>query len=1048
MIKKIASRFGSCFLALFIFATLASAAPVRPLQTFTLKDYIGQDWKHDVVTYDLAKPLEAKDRANVALIGPDGQQVPYQVSPAGTPPRISFLADLPSYGESRYQLLRQKRNAAPEAFQFQKDATFLQISNGLTGVRIPTAQGEFKNGPLLALQLKSGVWIGSSRLTTKRDIESYASKIAAAGPVYVDIECRYAFAGGKNWVIAMRLIAGEPVVLIHETFNLDDDSQWEFSLGPDFKPNHVFQKCAEDTRYSVNPIKAESGFIAARLCPWVAWWDRRNASFFGLLRTPAGTAFTWDEKEKQPRLAATPALPDDDMLIAAAGDVATWARSGPEIYDYGPGKGVPVVANNDGQVSFQLQLAAPGRRWLLGAGSAKDVLVAEGETATPQKLLNRFCETSLDAVKDMPLTWKQNATFPRLIVTAADVKKIVADPTFDQRLALNPPTRDLKKLLLPVIAGQPWPTDKTAREAVKAELNKRLDVMMSYFRYGNNNRNSAMFGTLVPRVEAIYTLPRLDLALGTDLYTPAEKERIFAQLAFIGDKIYSPDYISPGRSFAGNPNMVTAWCGSLVLLACMLPDHPYAAAWYKEGMGRIDYMLEHWQGPNGAWLEAPHYMMVAIDPIFMAKSAAANAGFSDGKLDEKLIRTVTFLAKISTPGDPRFQNRRHYPPLGNTYLMETSGMFGAVAKLYKQADPEQAAALQWMWQEQGKPHWIGLGGEFMLNFYKELMMDEAWTATAPNWKSEAFPGFGAVLRSGFPGDRETYMVYHQGEISNAHYDRDQGSFEMWAKGRPLSLDWGYHGQAPAYQHNRMEVGDNGKVLEFAAGAGADYLHGQQDGGWNRQIIFMKDADPLGPNYFVMRDSTKPGAKAGWWLWINTRKDNPAQAPVQIAGDIVKAEGEHDVDLDVWFAPPSADRLKSLEIKQETVATVQGTPDGNWSSWDDGKTTQHALHINQQLGEPLVSVLYPHLRNQPAAAFASLADGKVIKVTTPAGEDYIFLSLEPFKFEEGNINFSGTAGAIQVRGKQVTLTLGAAGELSYGKARLSEKAALGKTFTEF
>ena len=43
------------------------------------------------------------------------------------------------------------------------------------------------------------------------------------------------------------------------------------------------------------------------------------------------------------------------------------------------------------------------------------------------------------------------------------------------------------------------------------------------------------------------------------------------------------------------------------------------------------------------------------------------------------------------------------------------------------------------------------------------------------------------------------------------------------------------------------------------------------------------------------------------------------------------------------------------------------------------------------------------------------DGKVVRIETAAGTDYVFLDAQPFKFEQGNIRFEGTAGCIQLRG---------------------------------
>jgi hypothetical protein len=59
-----------------------------------------------------------------------------------------------------------------------------------------------------------------------------------------------------------------------------------------------------------------------------------------------------------------------------------------------------------------------------------------------------------------------------------------------------------------------------------------------------------------------------------------------------------------------------------------------------------------------------------------------------------------------------------------------------------------------------------------------------------------------------------------------------------------------------------------------------------------------------------------------------------------------------------------------------------------------------------------------------------------------------LSLEPFDFHDGPLAFSGTAGSIQLRGPQVTLSLAAAGSLSYGKAMLQSDKPAAKSYSAF
>jgi hypothetical protein len=66
----------------------------------------------------------------------------------------------------------------------------------------------------------------------------------------------------------------------------------------------------------------------------------------------------------------------------------------------------------------------------------------------------------------------------------------------------------------------------------------------------------------------------------------------------------------------------------------------------------------------------------------------------------------------------------------------------------------------------------------------------------------------------------------------------------------------------------------------------------------------------------------------------------------------------------------------------------------------------------------------------------------VKVETPTGTDYIFLGPEEFTFQEGEVSFQGTVGAIQLRGERGVLALGAAGRISaQGQSLAAEKAAV-------
>jgi len=1028
-----------CFLGLLMCAgSLTSTAVAlegqeRSVQSFVIRDEIGQDWQNDLVTFSLDESILEQDLPNLTLLAPDGSHQPVQFHGEGNARKITFLATVPTYETSTYQLVRRASPPLPNPFVIERHDDVLRVSNGITGIELPTSRGAYKEGPIQRIRLMSGAWIGGSRLVDVPAISNYEANITAQGPVFVQVSTRYQFADGKAWMLTMRLIAGEPVVLIREQCMIEGGARWEFVANKGWPANRVFMRPGTgQPEYKVWPITFNDS-IVAKLCPWIQWWDERQGLVYGLFEDGGS----------------------DNMLIAGAGDVAAWGRSGPEIYDSVPQRLVPLHGEANGDLVMHLSLIEPGRSWMLAAGSVAKSQVADNAVAPSHKLMNRYCETPLNTLKDMPLHWERSKReFPRLMVNRNELLAWLRSTDYPALLTTSKkPALKVKQLLWSLIANNDAPPQPAAVAAFKQQLLKQFDHTLEMFRYGNRGYPAAMYGTLIPRIDMPQWLSQLDLALGANVFTQEEEDRIFAQLAFLATKLASPDYVSPGRSLAGNPNMVTAWSASLVLLAAMMPDHPQASAWYREGMGRLDHMLTTWQGPNGGWLEAPHYQVAALDPLLFVKRAAANAGLGDDVRNEHLLRTTMFLAKISTPPDPRFDNLRHFPPLGNTYRKETSMLFGVMAGLHAEQNPQAAEALQWLWQQQGAPFWSYLGGVSYMDFYVPEVLRPDWTVPAPEWGSELFPGFGAVLRSGFPGDRETYMVYHQGDAATAHYDQDQGSFEFWGKGRPLCLDWGFRGHMAASLHNRMSIGHVGKVQQFAHQPTADYVRGRQDT-WDRQILFVKDNDPLGPNYVVLCDTTSGGGEAGWHLWVNAKmpEDLPKipdsgvytgsldreklPSSIRIAGDTVSFTGEHDVDLDVWFAPIQRGKpIDAVHFEHAAVVSVAGYVGGGWSGWNDDRLDQYGIQLTQPGGKPLASVLYPRLRDEAAAQFRTMADGKVTEVKGPWGTDYVFLNAEPFEFQEGPIRFKGTAGVIQRRGDKVTLTLAAQGEISYGRVAL-------------
>ena len=175
---------------------------------------------------------------------------------------------------------------------------------------------------------------------------------------------------------------------------------------------------------------------------------------------------------------------------------------------------------------------------------------------------------------------------------------------------------------------------------------------------------------------------------------------------------------------------------------------------------------------------------------------------------------------------------------------------------------------------------------------------------------------------------------------------------------------------------------------------------------------------LGPNYFVLRDSLSPPSKATWRLYCTAAK-------VTVNGPNVLVAGKEDVDMDIIFIRPGKTDIKTKTISRSTWGLNDKVRYGRVT------TTQRGVIVALSKGQNVTAVLYPRLKSDKPPIVSALADGNGVKVHAAWGTDYVFLSREAMKFSQGDISFEGTVGAAAVRGKKLTLSLGAAGSISGG-----------------
>ncbi|HQX54154.1 MAG TPA: hypothetical protein PLR25_29845, partial [Planctomycetaceae bacterium] len=137
------------------------------------------------------------------------------------------------------------------------------------------------------------------------------------------------------------------------------------------------------------------------------------------------------------------------------------------------------------------------------------------------------------------------------------------------------------------------------------------------------------------------------------------------------------------------------------------------------------------------------------------------------------------------------------------------------------------------------------------------------------------------------------------------------------------------------------------------------------------------------------------------------------------------------------------------LSLKTESTVQkgiGKRDGKEGPMEIRQT---ALVATLHGRTAMATLIFPRLKTDPVPTVTWFADGEGVKLDTPSGTDYLFLAtlhredekkLPPNKglsTAGHDAAFQCTSGAVQLRSKRVTLTLGTPGRIQFGEHILAD-----------
>ncbi|MHB9024127.1 MAG: Ig-like domain-containing protein [Armatimonadota bacterium] len=1050
-----------------------------------IEDFTGHNWQNELVQYRLAWPAGAADPATLRVQNEANTVLASQLSEVEKYPDgsiksalVSWLASLAPYTIVRYSVSALPMNRRSAALPASIPATDLrivkgadlEIATGKIAVRLPFKPVAVKDpqkdglpGPILAVRGRSGRWLGRGWLEHPGGAYRITPELRAAGPVFADYHIDYELTNGR-YSADVRVIAGSEVALVTEEYDTASGA-FKFSLYQGLQPDTARWRGHTSDPYlapgyngsfsgeqALSPLKYDKDGQIFGLAGWMTWWpnsgqywgvyDSRNpqSDYLGIFRCRSGQWRnpTWPgvEMSKKPDLVATFALGAGKRL---------WGFYSATLPEAEP----PIPAD------FKPGIDVGGGLRIGNAGES-------GSAATSFSGLNKamikYGEMPLNKYKDWVLDWPgaEEDIYPRMFVAPGkleDVRKRVKDyPPVTERLG-----RHTSKLLTYLVTGN----EKVGREIYDGaqggdynwtgQLNRLKSDVVQWLEW-EGDTGAAMHnlhGQIKIRMNAL----RYDSAAAVQSLTPRERRLLRALMAFEAHKAADLDWVPFGTGFhLGNPNMPTAVAATIGLCGAALPSHPYAPEWMDRAYRYVRDTINSFTAPGGAWNECPHYQMDAsIQQIVQLAAALKNTGYADLFAEPQFQETMHYAAEIMTPPDPRV-GYRVLPSIGNGGLESTS-LYGWMAAMTRETNPAFAETQQWMWNE---------GGELLMYPFDELGIDPNGKATAPKFTSRNFPGFGAILRSGTPDPKETYMAFRAGYMTSHYEPGDQGEMVIYAKGAPLCLDFGSQ-YAPSvgrqYMHNRISFEhrmsrDNGSITAFTAGDHADYARSQISTTtlyelpetpeeeqklreqhillpntspptktvprteWYRQVVFVKDADPAAPNYFLVRDSFNDGATlpTDWNLWT-------LSTGVKWEGNHAIATAQYgNVLLDVFMLSPAQPAWETGEWGHKFLPGQSGS---GWAKQNKGKPfeeRQKLLRVKQGPGGGYLAVLYPRDAAEAAPRVTALPNDNGAKITHAQGTDLVFALTKPGESRVENVLFSGISGVISQRKDSFILTL--------------------------
>jgi hypothetical protein len=1016
-------------------------------KTLTIKEPAGLDWTGELIHSELTfKPGELTGKAMAKVTQSGGKAILSQVSDivrnddqSIRSMTVWFMADVKSNQTVSFTI--QPGEAGPAAkdslVNQGKDTLALvtPTSGGRIGIRLPSGKREFDwpvpattvSGPVQALLLPSGRETGTGKLDVPFLVKSMETELTASGPLFAEARVTYTFDTGF-WIFKAKVIRDCPMIVVSEELDNGDsklgadqfDRFYTLRLnGADYKPDQFYFTGRNDREDLQGLLKAVTPDVWAKAGHVQPSWFASPINGF----TP-----TYTENRVDFHLTGYPSV------IARLGCLARLVETGRDAVGFAAlnldswknPMSLWFGETTNGEFQVRLPLQAFNVDWVTdGFGKGSPNYTGKA-LYVPPTLTRRSYGIMLSPAEN-----EATNTLQSLFAQGSKLGSYPLDTVKDWIVEWPDP-----------MAGAAWTNGPTA--AATNQLPMMRDLVTFYKNFGHYAQFSMGFHYNFAKNQYIKLKDVID---NPAALTAAERAEMRRLCAFLASDMHTTARFPWGTGFhLNNPNMSMMAMEARVKSAMLVKGHPMIKPWGEWTSAFVKDYNRRFIKESGATYENPHYTLgVTYADILEINHLLMESGIPDSLNDPLFDRSTRFIMDWLTPPDPRFLGHRVILPLGNcSYQSVPVTLARPIVEYYQTRDLERAGQLQWF-ANQTLP----------TNLQVNIVQDKV-----PDLKSVFYPEYGVSFRHGFGTPYETLFLLFAGTCDgHCEWETDQLTYTFYAKGQPINLHFG-NGYMPMFVRpwlrNRVSIDHKIEVsernitrvestafspeTEYArAMRQVDQLKGingefpilkdnkwteEENKNWSaasssnivtipptiwyRQVLFMKDPDPKGPNYFVLRDTfsgtpTLPTDLSFWFL-ANT---------MNRTGNMFHFDGQCKVDMDMFVNTPD-----TFEPETNRYGHTQ-TPYGRSVKFDpafhpDGKLqeTQLMLRLKQPVGKGYMVVLYPRLKDgDPAASFTRLTDSAV-KVDTPVSTDYAFMNAFPTQFKDDKVEFDGLAASVR------------------------------------